>query len=244
MDKGRLILLGVAVAAGAGAFFIAARDGGDAADAVPAPVQERASVRVLVADVTFLRGQIVDPAFTTWVKWPKDQVPEHLVTEDDQAFYEELPSLRAKTTIYEGEPIIKAKTAAQGDRGLLAALLTPGMRAVSAAIAGQATSSGFVMPGDRVDILGTFGGATEPVLENVKVLAIDNIVGNDGETGDQGFILGRTVTFELAPAEVELFLDARENGTLTLALRSLAEGEAEAAGMPTGEVIVLRYGQG
>lgn len=255
MNKGRLILLGVALVAGGGAFFMVASggDGPVAAQNVIPQKEEAPTVRVLVADTTFERGAPLDSTMTAWVSWPEESVPAHVVTEEDEAFYDDLDRMRARTTIYEGEPIIAAKTIKQGDRSLMAALLTPGMKAVSVKIKGQAAVSGFVLPGDRVDVVMTTNlpedgprgkffedQATMTMFENVKVIAINNAV---AEEGGPNAIVTSEVTLEMRPDQIEDFVDIREGGDLTLVLRSMFDGEvAEEA--PKNEIIVMRYGQG
>ena len=243
MNKGRLILLGIALVAGGGAFALVASGGEDG----PAPIaqviptqKEAPSVRVLVADATFERGDRLTQEQTAWIKWPADTVPDHVVTEDDEAFYAALSKTRARTTIYEGEPIIPAKIVEQGDRSALAALLTPGMRAVSADMPPSEAAAGFVLPGDRVDIMATTNEGTRTAYTDVRVIAIDNTI---REEGSPLAMRGSTVTFELPPSEVARFVRLRASSRLTLSLRSMFEGpQAEAA--PRGEIIVMRYAQG
>ena len=245
MNKGRLILLLVALVAGGGAFFLVATGGGDG-DAPMAQVipqqKESPTVRVLVADVTFERGALLSQEAVTWVKWPADDVPEHVVTEENEAFYAEIGTKRARTTIYEGEPIIPAKIVSQGDRGVMAALLTPGMRAVTVELPPMDTAAGFIVPGDRVDVLSlTDDGPVRTAYSNVRVIAIDNVIRE--ENGPLA-IQGALVTFELPPSEVARFVELRRSARMSLVLRSLFEGDAqvEDAG-PRGEIIVMRYGQ-
>lgn len=246
MNKSRLILLGVALVAGGGAFFMVATGDKPVAEQVAQVVpQERGPkmVRVLVADQAFNRGDRIDPAATAWVKWPEDSVPEHVVTDADEAFYDSLGSRRARTTIYDGEPIIAAKTVAQGDKGMMAALLTPGMRAVSASIGGDATSSGFVLPGDVVDVMVTTGRGdarrTETAFTGVRVIAIDNQI---QEEAGPNAITGASVTFELRPDQVQEFITLREAAEMTLVLRSIFD--AAVPEVPSSDIIVMRYGAG
>lgn len=247
MNKSRLILLAVAAVAGGGAFFmVATGDDDNAATQIVEQVVPEArgpeTVRVLVADRAFSRGDRIDPAATAWVKWPADDLPPYLITEENEAFYETLPTLRARTTIYENEPIIAAKTVAQGDKGMMAALLSPGMRAVSAPISGHSASSGFVLPGDTVDVLATSrqgnGQVTETAFSGLRVIAIDQSI---QEEGNPKTIQGGTVTFELRPDQVEDFVTVRTNATLTLVLRSIFD--AEVPDVPSAEIVVLRYGR-
>ena len=242
MNKGRLILLGVALVAGGGAFALVASGGDEAAPiAQVIPTQKEApSVRVLVADTTFSRGDRLTQEETSWVKWPADMVPDHVITEEDEAFFAELTGKRARTTIYEGEPIIPAKIVGQGDRSVMAALLTPGMRAVSVDLPATASAAGFVLPGDRVDVIATTNEGSRTAYTDVRVIAIDNTI---GEEGGPLAIQGSTVTFELSPSEVQRFVALRANAQLTLALRSMFEGPGD-GDAPRGEIIVMRYTQG
>ncbi|MGH7030267.1 MAG: Flp pilus assembly protein CpaB, partial [Stellaceae bacterium] len=137
----------------------------------------------------------------------------------------------ARAPFAAGEPIIRAKIVAPGDRGFLAAVLHPGMRAVSVPVDVTADVSGFVMPGDRVDMLVTLplpqmgaGGngyqhkAAETVLRDLRVIAIDQrLDGKDGKA-----MLARTVTFEVTPKQSEIIAVAADIGKLSLSLRSLA----------------------
>ena len=246
MNKNRLILLGVAMAAGGGAFFLVATGDDPAPEQVAQIVPEDKGpemVRVLVADTAFRRGDRIDPAATAWVKWPAENLPEHVITEEDEAFYESLGQRRARTTIYDGEPIIEAKTVAQGDKGMMAALLSPGMRAVTASISGDATSAGFVLPGDVVDVLATGGRGeareTDVAFSGLRVIAIDNTI---QEEGGPKAINGSSVTFEVRPDQVEAFITLRETAQLTLVLRSIFD--AEVPDVPSSDIIVMRYGAG
>ena len=244
MNKSRLILLGVAAIAGGGAFFMVATGDEPLAEQVAQVVpQERGPemVRVLIADQTFARGDRIDPAATEWLKYPAENVPAHFITDDNEAFYNGLSGLRARTTIYEGEPIIAAKTVAQGDHGMMAALLTPGMRAVSANISGAQTSAGFVLPGDVVDVTTTRKVGEETVTQTVftglRVIAIDQ---NIQQEGGAKAMAGATVTFELRPDQVEDFVTERAGGSMNLVLRSIFDAAVPEA--PSTDIVVLRYG--
>lgn len=244
MNKSRLILLGVAAIAGGGAFFMVATGDEPVIEQVAQVVpQERGPemVRVLIADQTFARGDRIDPAATEWLKYPAENVPAHFVTDENQAFYDSLGTLRARTTIYEGEPIIAAKTVAQGDKSMMAALLTPGMRAVSANISGVQASAGFVLPGDVVDVTTTrkIGDqmVTQTAFTGLRVIAIDQNIQQEGGPKALG---GASVTFELRPDQVEDFLTERASGGLNLVLRSIFDAAVPDA--PSTDIIVLRYG--
>ncbi|MCI5046586.1 MAG: hypothetical protein MRY59_03715, partial [Aquisalinus sp.] len=92
MNTGRLILLGVALLAGGGAFFLVA-SGDDTPEVITQAIPQQETietVRVLVADTEFAQGERLDPKKTKWVKWPKKGLPDFLVTDENKPFYEEL----------------------------------------------------------------------------------------------------------------------------------------------------------
>ena len=123
--------------------------------------------------------------------------------------------------ILAGEPIIARKIVRAGDSGYMAAYLEPGMRAMSIGIAVDTAAGGFILPGDRVDVvltretnLGNVGAtegdrpkfASATVLQNIKVLAIDQSTraGDDAQA-----VVGATATLEVAPTDAEVLALAK-----------------------------------
>ena len=114
----------------------------------------------------------------------------------------------------------------------MAAILPSGTRAVSTEISAETGAGGFILPNDRVDVvLSTrdknpdHNGPSDVVnsqiiLTNIRVLAIDQA---PKEKEGQNAVVGRTVTLELKPEQTETLARARQSGTLTLALRSIAD---------------------
>ena len=138
----------------------------------------------------------------------------------------------------------------------MAAILPTGMRAVSTEIAPETGAGGFILPNDRVDVLLTRrlknpdsrGNMpeivqTEIVLRNVRVLAIDQA---PKEKDGQNAVIGKTVTLELKPEQNIALASARQAGTLSLALRSIADADAvevvEAARTYRQDVQIVRHG--
>lgn len=249
MNTGRIILLGVALLAGGGAFFLVASGGNTEAITQVIPEQDRVStVRVLVSDKAVARGERLDPTATKWIKWPKKGLPEFLITDENQEFYDTLNTALAKTEIVIGEPITENKLIRPGSRGLMAALLAPGMRAVTMDVSARQAAAGFVLPGDRVDIYSTYEDpgkdslVSKVMYPDIRVLAVDQIIDQSAE----GAIVSRTVTLELAPRQLGKFLSAREDGTLNLILRSVFQPEGQEELLQEtepAEIIVIRYGQ-
>src|SRR5438128_6119736 len=124
------------------------------AEAEAAPLARAAAPQksVLVARVGLSRGQILKPGDFTWQPWPEGGVGGAYIlagTRPAEAF----AGWVAREAFAPGEPITEAKIVAPGSRGFLAAALHPGMRAVSVPVTATSGISGFVFPGDRVDIL-------------------------------------------------------------------------------------------
>ena len=127
----------------------------------------------------------------------------------------------AREPFVAGEPIVKAKIVAPGDHGFLAAVLKPGMRAVSVAVDQTSDVSGFVFPGDRIDILinlslpaesangnGYQRKAAQTVLRDIRVIAIDQrLDSKDGQA-----VVARTVTLEVTPKQSEIVAARRRYG--------------------------------
>ncbi|WGM32342.1 Flp pilus assembly protein CpaB [Brevundimonas sp. NIBR11] len=135
--------------------------------------------------------------------------------------------------ILAGEPIVSRKIVRAGDSGYMAAYLEPGMRAMSIAVSTETAAGGFILPGDRVDVIVTVelerrseDDANQPkfasrlVLQNVKVLAIDQ---STRAEDDQQAVVGATATLEIAPNDTETLALAKAAGTLSLTLRSYAD---------------------
>ena len=136
--------------------------------------------------------------------------------------------------ILAGEPIVARKIVRAGDSGYLAAYLEPGMRAKAIRVTVETAAGGFILPGDRVDVLLTrqtslsnldnagqdskFASST--VMRNIKILAIDQTT-RAGD--DEQAVVGATATLEVGPADAEALALAKSEGELSLVLRSYAD---------------------
>ncbi|MDZ7629624.1 MAG: Flp pilus assembly protein CpaB [Parvularculaceae bacterium] len=240
----RLAVLGVALLAGVGAFFMMMTGRQSTAVDVVQPVQEK-TVRVLVADKDFQRGERLGAEATRWVDWPEKALSESYITEKSGGDPAELEKAVARTGIVKGEPLIEAKIVRTGASGLLAAVLDPGMRAVTMRITPETGVSGFILPGDRVDIYYSETGAsktqTELLFDNVRVLAINTIY---AETPEAPTIEGSNATVELSPSDAEYFINTRSSrGQMSFALRSVFTPTEETSERRNQSVRVIRYGR-
>jgi pilus assembly protein CpaB len=192
---------------------------------------------VLIARGSITRGQILKPQDFSWQVWPEGGIDKNYIlagTRTTDAF----AGWVARDPFSPGEPITEVKIVAPGSRGFLAAALSPGMRAVSVPVTATSGISGFVFPGDQVDILIThrLAGnadnsheAAETVLHNVRVIAVDQKL--DSKNGEA--LVAHTATLEVTPKQSEIIAVATEIGKLSLSLRSLAtapgDGSADAS---------------
>ena len=247
MNVTRIAVLGGALVAGAVAFFLMMNRGPISSPVqIVEPAQEK-TVRVLIADHDIQRGERLSVDATKWISWPEKALSESYIVESGESTQEDLNGAVARTLIVAGEPIIEAKIVRAGSSGLMAAILTPGMRAITQQVSAETAAGGFILPGDRVDVLFTEsdrrGSArTRTIFENVRVLAVDATYQENPEAAN---IAGATVTLEFSPQDAESFVNARQGGEVSLALRSVfqPEGEVDSNTKKSSDVTVIRYGR-
>ncbi|MNH89576.1 SAF domain protein [compost metagenome] len=143
--------------------------------------------------------------------------------------------------ILAGEPLVARKIVRAGDSGYMAAYLEPGMRAMAIRVTVETAAGGFILPGDRVDVLLTrevksasaeAGGtkfAAATVMRNVKVLAIDQ---STRAAEDEQAVVGATATLELTGRDAEILALAKSEGELSLVLRSYADTAGPSGHVP------------
>ena len=236
MKAARLIVLGVALAAGGMAAFLVTGEEEKPKEVAPAPVVQRIpTVDVLIAKVDIPMGTAVKAAQDLhWQEWPAATTSgaSYILKKDRPGALEELNGSITRAPFTAGEPIREAKLIkANGAAGYMAAILPSGMRAISTEISPETGAGGFILPNDRVDVILTrrpkdadrgqqADTTSETILANVRVLAIDQVV---EEKGGQRVVVGRTATLELLPRQAETLALSRQLGTLSLALRSLLD---------------------
>ena len=202
--------------------------------ALPAPAKS-----VLVARTEIRRGQIMKPEDLSWQVWPEGGLDKSYVVLGTRT-PESFAGWVARNPISAGEPLSETKIIAPGNRGFLAAVLRPGMRAISVPVTITSGISGFIFPGDQVDLMithqiptGTAGGnsggyehkAAETVLHDVRVIAIDQRL--ESKSGEA--VVAHTATLEVTPKQTEMIALAGEIGKLSLNLRSLVPAASDAA---------------
>lgn len=147
-----------------------------------------------------------------------------------------LPDRVGKTVAYDlkkGEVLLDSHLAKLPDNRSLSDTLRPGLRAMSIAVSDVADVSGFVVPGNKVDILlrvgdAENGGFSRLIIESLTVLA----VGQDRDADNPATPrLVKTVTLEVTPGQAERLDLARSLGSISLVLRNRADqGKSETPG--------------
>jgi pilus assembly protein CpaB len=192
---------------------------------------------VLVAKNDLPTGSFIKPEHLRWQPWPDDGASNY-VRQGNRRLEEFVGSV-VRARIAAGEPVTDGRVVKPDDRGFMAAVLTPGMRAISVAVNPTSGISGFVLPGDRIDLVlthaiknenGGGGGekqdrhASETILSDLRVLAIGQKI-QESKSGET--IVAGTATLEVSPKQVEMIAVAIELGKLSLSLRSLGKTESE-----------------
>jgi pilus assembly protein CpaB len=201
---------------------------------VAAPAPKQVFHEVLVADVALPAGTLVKPRQVRWQKWPTDDVPRTYVLKSRRS-QDDMIGAVVRRGIAAGDPITDGAVVKQGERGFLAAVLSPGMRAMSVPINLTSGNSGLILPGDRVDLIltqtlhNTQGEITrrvsETVITDLRVLAMGAATDDVNET--QTHERAKTATLEVTPRQAEEVALLTELGKLSLSLRSLAQDESE-----------------
>jgi len=258
MNIARIVVLTIALCAGGVAAYLAS--GWDNSKPAPAaPSAELQTVEVLVAKADIGLGQTVNPENLQWQSWPAGAASNNFIRRNERPdATTQIAGSLARSPFIAGEPMREAKLVKANGSGFMAAILPAGMRAVSTEISAETGAGGFILPNDRVDVIlsrrekdaarpsASEVIVSEVILPNVRVLAIDQA---PKEKDGQNTVLGKTVTLELKPEQAEALARARQSGTLSLALRSIADinvaeskPEQDPSSKRGNSVSVVRYG--
>jgi pilus assembly protein CpaB len=256
MNTARIVVLTIALGAGGIAAYLASGTGPD--NRPPPPVVQLQTVDVLVAKADIGLGQSVKPEDMQWQTWPTSAASNTFIRRDERPdATTQIAGSIVRAPFIAGEPIREQKLVKGNGSGFMAAILPTGMRAVSTEISPETGAGGFILPNDRVDVIlskheknpdhvasGEIA-QSEIILSNIRVLAIDQA---PKEKDGQNAVVGKTVTLELKPEQAETLARARQSGTLSLALRSIADVNVVAskdddqAPKHRDSINVIRYG--
>jgi len=206
-----------------------------------AQVPTAPTLKVLVAAADMPVGTPVNDKNAHWVDWPEDGIQEeYLLESKDAKILETITKDKyiSRRALGKGEPITMVRLYKSAGPGFLRGALGPGMRAVAIRSSAESAAAGFILPGDRVDVMLTHSmlstaiqregqaaaakfkagiqHTSETIIENVRVLAIDQNV-NEFQEGAQ---VGKTILLEVSPKNAEKLYTAKAMGQLSLTLRS------------------------
>ncbi len=246
MKRLRILMLGLALAAGGTALVIMNNAPAPVRNVVSAPAPNIATEDVAVAANDLPLGRALSDADVSWQKWPQANVQPGMITRRQ---VEDLRGAFVRQVIIAGDPIRREKLLRTGRAsGYLAATLQPGLRAVAIPIDPQGLSSagGFIQPNDRVDVVkiardeegrGFDSQSVQTILLNARVLAI-------GQNMVDRAVSATTATLEVTPDQGEMLILAQRTSQLTLVLRPLADEEGATGRSVEREGIttIVRYG--
>lgn len=158
------------------------------------------------------------------VPWPKD--PETRPEGSFEAISEIMTSDRrvAIRSLAKNEPIIQAKLSGFGYRATLSQVVDHEMRAVAIRVNDVTGVGGFVLPGDRVDVMHTYNNGddvvdnvTNLIVRDVRVLAIDQIA----DESTQGAVVAKAATLEVTQKQAAKLSLSSKVGSLDLVLRPM-----------------------
>lgn len=217
----RTVLIGVFALV----FGVAAAVGVYAISRARSAWQQVEMARVIVLKENVPRGQSLTADMIDERNWPKESVPEGVVADIASAI-----DRTVLIPMTKGEPLLESKLATRGAGRGLAAIIPPGMRAVTIQVPNISTGvAGFILPGNKVDVLMTVsnpgfddptgGGSTITLLQNVEILAVDQRIEAPQENKMDPKEL-RSVTVLVTPGDAAKLELGQNRGTLHLALRN------------------------
>jgi pilus assembly protein CpaB len=183
------------------------------------------TTQVLIAKADIAYGDKIIPDLVEVTQWPTKYLPKGAITTTAELLEGPESPRIAMRALVAGEPFLKAKVSGFGERPILSRKVAEGMRAFTVRINDVSGVAGFILPGDRVDILLTrqigdgssrdnYG--TDVILQNISVLGIDQLSSEDQDKP----VLGKSATFEVTPQQAQSLALASQVGSLSLSLRN------------------------
>lgn len=201
---------------------------------------------VLVAIEAISAGEVLTSEKMRWQPWPEAQLNDQFVIQTDQPqAISELAGSFVNRAFAPGEPIREDRLM-ETNANLLSNKIAEGMRAAAVKITAENTAGGFILPGDRVDVIHTLtrvldDGKTKDnqsqiIIANARVLAIDQTAVQSPE----GSVLGKTATLELKPEDAERIMAAEASGMLSLVLRAVSDHDVVEAPVQPQQIRTVR----
>jgi len=212
------ILITISLALGLGAAWVASNWINGRLNATAAPVT---TAPVVVASMAIPFGTKIEPRHVGVIELPPGTVPDGHFSEIAQ-----VEGQIATQSVLQGEILRKERFSEHAGGSTLSALVSPKMRAVTVRVNDVIGVAGFLLPGNRVDVIAarmdqSRRAVTETILRDVKVLAVDQTARTEKDEP----VVVRAVTLEMTPPQAELLVKAREEGEIQLTLRNPLEDE-------------------
>lgn len=203
----------------------------------PAPTEQAATpaasqppVKLLVAAHPLRAGSLLKPDDITAADTPADKLPPEGIRDTSQQ-RTQLWGAMVRRSLGVGDPLLAAEVMRPGDHGFLAAVLGSNLRAVTIGVDIVSGGAGLIWPGDRVDLIltQTMDAPALPsgrrlvattVLENIRVIAVDQRLVEGASPDASEPKAARTVTLEVTPQQAERVSVAQRLGQLSLVVRS------------------------
>ena len=243
------ISLGASAVLGLAATYVAWQmtksddDGAPAVTEITMPVEKEVSV--VVASDVIVRGDAVTADNVVVERWPESKAPYGYFTHGLEIGSNEYQQRLALTEFQPGDPILDSRLSPLGTRASMAGRLEPGYRAYTVRMDDVRGVAGFVLPGDKVDVLFTqdkgrnaraVNLVSEILLENIEVLAVDS---NDDPLSEQPKLFARA-TLAVSVDDAKKLSVAAGLGDLSLALRGAREPEQQKISLPASKVAAAR----
>ena len=182
---------------------------------------------VVVAKTRLDYGTEIAPGLLREIPWPDGEAPKGAFARVDGIVSQQGKRF-ALSRMEEGEPVLASKITGPGQRAKLAAVIDEGMKAATFRVDEVVGVAGFVMPGDRVDVLLTRivdkGEAySDVILQNVKVLAVDQSSDDHADKPAPA----RSATVEVATEDAQRLIVAQNVGALSLVLLPAGDAREE-----------------
>jgi pilus assembly protein CpaB len=235
-------------------------------EAPPAPVGNNApaqqnieTTNVYVARQPIAIGTVITQDMITEQPWPKHLVIQGFVTTESGT---KIVGMVTRAAFQQDEPFLISKLSNPEDPNFLAGSLPKGMRVITLQTNEIEGVGGFVFPGDFIDVMMTHqvknmgisptsgepreetDEITETVLTNVKVLAVDQRASGTSAVDKNGnLIVPRSVSLMVSPTDGQRLRLAQQKGTLTLALRGIADRESADPLTVTSEADISQHSE-
>ncbi len=191
------------------------------------------AMSVVVAAVEIPFGVKLEDSQVKVIAWPGDSAPQGAYSAKEQVI-----GRITMNKFYPDEIITEKRISEHLGGSTLSALITKEYRAISVRVDDVVGVAGFILPGNKVDILSTKmdrttnQAATQTLLQNIKILAVDQEFSQEKEKP----AIVRAVTLELKPEQAEIIVKAMQEGTIQLSLRNPLDSDLEDTAVKVAEV--------